>query len=473
KPFFTSHGSFWTNSTSALLAGTSEADRQAPTRNRCHGEGYESVVLIPLRADHQTFGLLQFNDRRVNRFTPPLIAHFERMADSLAIALSRRQTEQALQESEKNLRMAQQLSKIGSWQWSLDTHTIRWSKELCRINGHNPDLPAPSFEEMSSFYTPRDWKRLNKAVRKALSHGESYELELDLIRTDGVVIQTMTRGEADYDTGGGITGLHGTVQDITEQKRAEEERARLEAQNQQLLKTESLHRMAGAIAHQFNNLLGAILGNLELLEMEIPPGSEDQEYLTEAMKASRRASELSGRMLAYLGQTVGRHEMLNLSETCRAYLPPLRSFLPKNIGLEPDLQLPGPIICANSAQILQILSNLITNAWEAIGSDVGTIHLAIQTVPSEAISASQRFPPNWSAEHADYACLEVRDTGCGIPKEDIEKLFDPFFTTKFVGRGLGLPVVLGLVRAHEGGIRVESQPGRGSIFRIYLPLSRA
>jgi signal transduction histidine kinase len=117
----------------------------------------------------------------------------------------------------------------------------------------------------------------------------------------------------------------------------------------------------------------------------------------------------------------------------------------------------------------QVLTNLVTNAWEANGTEKGTVGLTVKTVSGANISALNRFPIDWQPQSIPHACLEVTDTGCGIAGTDIEKLFDPFFTTKFAGRGLGLSVVMGIVSAHGGGITVESTPGRGAVFRVFIP----
>ena len=133
----------------------------------------------------------------------------------------RKRAEDALRERDENLRMAQRLANIGSWTWITATDAVQWSEELCHINGYDPKLPAPGLAEMSSFYTPESWKRLAEAVTTALQSGDSYELELDIVRTDGIIRNTFTRGAVDYDANGRIVGLHGTVQDITDRKRAE------------------------------------------------------------------------------------------------------------------------------------------------------------------------------------------------------------------------------------------------------------
>jgi two-component system, cell cycle sensor histidine kinase and response regulator CckA len=228
--------------------------------------------------------------------------------------------------------------------------------------------------------------------------------------------------------------------------------------------------MAGAIAHHFNNQLGVVIGRLELAATDLPSGSEVQTSLGEASKAAHRASEVSALMLTYLGQTPGIREPLDLSEVCRRSLPMLQAVIPKDVGMELHLPSPGPTVNANANQIRQVLTNLITNSWEAIRNDPGIIRLTVKTVSSADIPASHRFPIGWQPDDSTYACQEVTDTGCGISEKDIEKLFDPFFSTKFTGRGLGLSVVLGIVRAHGGAVTVESEPGRGSVFRIFFPV---
>jgi PAS domain S-box-containing protein len=260
------------------------------------------------------------------------------------------------------------------------------------------------------------------------------------------------------------------VTDITDRKLYEAEKEELESQNRQLQKAESLGRMAGAIAHHFNNQLHIVIGNLELAVMKLPIESGAVKNLAEVMEASRKAIELSSLMLIYLGQTPGEQEPIDLSEACRRSLPQLQAAAPKGTRLKSDFHASGPVIRANAVQIHNVLINLVTNAWESADENRRGIGLTVKTVSQTIIPASKRFPIDWQPRDPAYACLEVSDTGCGISKRDIEKIFDPFFTTKFTGRGLGLSLVLGIVRAHHGAVAVESEPGRGSIFRIYFPV---
>jgi len=254
-------------------------------------------------------------------------------------------------------------------------------------------------------------------------------------------------------------------------KQAEAEKAALEAQARQLQKAESLGRMAGAIAHHFNNQLGVVIGNLEMAINALPQGGAPVSQLTAAMQAAGAAAEMSSLLRTYLGQALGKQEYLDLAEVCLRNLPILQTTMPVNVALETELDSPGPGILADVNQIQQVLTNLITNAWEAVGQNRGKIRLSVKQVSPADIQAAYRFPQNWQPQDTAYACVKVSDTGCGIADNAIEKLFDPFFSTKFTGRGMGLAVVMGIVRSHGGVITVESKPGQGSAFRVFFPVA--
>ena len=269
---------------------------------------------------------------------------------------------------------------------------------------------------------------------------------------------------------GGRTLLHTIIHDITDRILAEEAKLDLERRLQQAQKAQSLGRMAGAIAHRFNNLLGAVMGNLELAMLGLPPGTGPAENLSEALKATVRAAEVSTLMLTYLGQTPGQREALDLSEVCRRSLNALRTAIPGEVQLESDLPSPGPGVRVNEQQIQQMLASLVTNAWESLGEGPGTVRLTLRGASPGDIQPVNRFPLEWQPRPENrYSCVEVSDDGGGITENDLTELFDPFFSSKFTGRGLGLPTALGIARSHGGAITVESELGRGSTFRVYLP----
>jgi len=322
---------------------------------------------------------------------------------------------------------------------------------------------------LSRFILPDDQDIHYLHRKQLLETGAPQVWELRLLKKDSGPFWARVQAAIARDADGAAI-CRVVVSDIGERKRAEVEKAKLEIQDQQLQKAESLGRMAGAIAHRFNNYLMAVMGNLELGMGDQSLDTRSFQNLTHAMEAARQAAHLSTQMLAYLGQALGRQEPLDLSNLCRRGLPALRTTMPKDVALEMNSPAPVLVVSANASQIREVLTNLVTNAWESCAAQ-GTVRLTLKTVTAADIPAAHRFPIGWQPHGDAYACLEVMDNGCGIAEKDLEKLFDPFFSTKLGGRGLGLPVVLGIVRAHSGAITADSEPGRGSVFQVFLPLS--
>ena len=309
------------------------------------------------------------------------------------------------------------------------------------------------------------------AMRKMARDGQAIPAaELTLMRKDGSRVNVFSSHV--------IVQIPGQPQemfcidvDLTERRRAEEALRAEREKLQRLQKTTSLDRMAGAIAHHFNNQLQAVTGYLELALLKpeiIPP--EVVEVLNQAMRAADKASEVSSLMLTYLGQCPTEQEILDLSSLCRSGLSKLRAALPATVTLDTILPTTGPAILGNATQLQQVLANLITNAWESCAGGPIHVRVALGMVAASDIPSKHRYPVEFQPLANTYACLSVTDHGSGIVGNTLDSLFDPFFTTKFTGRGLGLPVTLGMVRAHEGAITVESTPGRGSVFRVYLPV---
>ncbi|MBF0574084.1 MAG: transporter substrate-binding domain-containing protein, partial [Desulfamplus sp.] len=259
--------------------------------------------------------------------------------------------------------------------------------------------------------------------------------------------------------------------DITENKRAEKKQRELEAINLRLHKSKSLGQMAGGIAHLFNNYLAVVIGNLELALEEISDDSLIRKNLTHAIKAAHKCSDVSSSMLTYLGQSVVKTESIDISKFCRNHLLNFQSSARDGISIEAefmDIELP---VRLNENQMLKVLKHLIDNAFESIGKNKGKVKLITKTVLASDIAGFHILPVGYKPSSDSYVCIEVEDTGCGIPPEDIDRIFDPFFTTNFTGRGLGLAVVIGIVKSWGGMIGVRSKVGHGSTFAIFLPLS--
>jgi nitrogen-specific signal transduction histidine kinase/ActR/RegA family two-component response regulator len=260
------------------------------------------------------------------------------------------------------------------------------------------------------------------------------------------------------------------TRDITMLKLAQEERERLEQKLMETQKLESLGVLAGGIAHDFNNILTGIVGNNSLALSELPVGSPVRNHLSGIREASQRAADLIRQMLAYSGRGRFIIQKLDLSQVVEETTQLLGISISKKVNLNFDLARKLPPVEVDAAQISQVIMNLVINASEAIGDKQGVISIRTGLMHADReflnkTEISEQLVPG------DYVFLEVEDNGLGIPPENLKRIFDPFFTTKFTGRGLGLAAVLGIVRSHKGTLRVNSEAGRGTIFKMLLPCS--
>jgi PAS domain S-box-containing protein len=259
-----------------------------------------------------------------------------------------------------------------------------------------------------------------------------------------------------------------SLMDLTDRKQAEDERLRLERKLQETQKLESLGVLAGGIAHDFNNLLTGIIGNASLARQDLSPVSPALEYLVQVEKSALRAADLCRQMLAYSGKGRFLITKADLNAMVQETVPLLHLSISKKAILRFELGRNLPPMLVDAAQVHQVIMNLVMNASDAIGDQEGVILIRTALIPNDAcFSASLIVAPEQMEKH--YVLLEVKDNGCGMSEETQSKIFDPFFTTKFTGRGLGLAAVLGIIRGHKGGLRVESQPGQGSSFCVMLP----
>ena len=263
---------------------------------------------------------------------------------------------------------------------------------------------------------------------------------------------------------GRITGICGIARDITDRRRAEEERKRLEQQVLEAQKMESLGIMAGGIAHDFNNILVAILGNAEIALEGGGIGRSAADRLEKIRSAALRASQLARQMLAYAGKASFQVEVLDLTALVRELFDIMRASIPRRIEIEcrvPDFPL---LVQGDPVQIRQVAMNLITNAAEAI-EGAGSIAVSVSESDEDGLEPRGTLP---DTEHG-YVLLKVEDDGCGMESEHVERIFDPFFSTKFSGSGLGLSAVLGIMRSHEGTILVETEKDLGTCFTAVFP----
>lgn len=267
---------------------------------------------------------------------------------------------------------------------------------------------------------------------------------------------------------GEIVGLVGISRDITKEKEAELEKKQFEQKLQETQKLESLGVLAGGIAHDFNNLLTGIIGHASLAKLEFPGNPVLFEHLDQVEKSSQRAAELCRQMLAYAGK--GRFIIQNVDVTSlvEEITNLLQLSISKKVVLRFQLAEGLPSVLADATQIRQIIMNLVINASDAIGDRSGVVSIVTGIMRADkAYLSDTHLAPD--LEEGDYVFIEISDNGSGMSRETMARIFDPFFTTKFTGRGLGLAAVLGIIRSHKGALKVYSEEGRGSTFKLLLP----
>ncbi len=268
----------------------------------------------------------------------------------------------------------------------------------------------------------------------------------------------------------GRTLLFSIVHDVTRRLRMEAEHARLERRVLQSQRLESLALLAGTIAHDFNNLLTGIMGNVGVARRQLPPDSPAGPSLDTVEHAAQRAGELAAQLLDFAGNGRRRTERIDLSDLV---LDVLRIAEPSLVGkatLRVDVAAGLPPVEIDATQVRRLVMNLVTNAADALDGRDGDVRIVTGLVDADAdLLASQTIAGG--ALPGPYAFVEVTDGGKGMDQRTLDRIFDPYFTTKATGRGLGLATAPGVIKAHRGGLKVESSPGRGTTFRILLPVS--
>lgn len=427
--------------------------------------GLRHVYSAPLRRADEVFGFLNVASAHEQLPHPDCVETLHILVLEVESLFNRLRAEEALRESEEQYRELFENANDIIYTHDLDGRFTSINKTGERLTGYTreealalttADVVAPEYRETAA-----------QMVRRKLAGEEPTRYELEILAKDGQRIPLDVSTRLVYREGRPVA-VQGIARDIRERRRAEEERARLEAQVRHSQKLESLGILAGGIAHDFNNLLAGILGNTGLALHKLPPESPFRTYLERIEAAAQRAAELTHQMLAYSGRGAFAVQRLDLAAVVRNMTNLLSASISKKAQLTFNFQPATAPVEADAAQIQQVIMNLITNASEALGDQAGTITLSIRTMDLDRAYFAKTYldddlPPG------PYVCLEVSDTGCGMDKATQARIFDPFFSTKFAGRGLGLSTVLGIVRGHRGAINIYSEPGHGTTFRVLLP----
>jgi two-component system cell cycle sensor histidine kinase/response regulator CckA len=366
---------------------------------------------------------------------------------------ARREAERALRASESLLRQAQHIARVGSFSWSFETNRMEWSEELFRIFGTESTV-APSLAEFLAKVHPDDRERVEHDVNLAVTGGATAPTECRLVRADETPRWIQIDSQLVAGPDGRPQGMVGTVRDLTARKK-------LEDQLRHSQKMEAIGRLAGGVAHDFNNLLTVIRGYVELLTLRSP-----SDELGQIGEATDRAAALTRQLLAFSRRALVEPRLLDLNEELDGAIKMVRRLIGEDIVVRLSLDRFVSLVRADHGQIHQIVLNLAVNARDAM-PDGGTLSLATSRVLVDGAFAATH--PGMIA--GDYVLFTVQDDGLGMSEDVRIRALEPFFTTKEPGKGtgLGLSTVFGIVSQNGGGIDIQSEEGRGTKIRIYLP----
>ena len=396
----------------------------------------------------------------------PLRSESGEIAAAMLVATDvteRKKYEQALRETENRYRRLYENSPIGvaSTEYGPDgsRRVIDANDQWLAMTGCTREELETGGITLDQFIPAEYLAGCRTACREAHSTGRSTVVEQEYVRRDGTRVPVMV----------GLTSLDGGNQtvafviDITELKR-------LEQRLHEARKMESIGVLAGGVAHDFNNLLTTILGNASLLAETLPPRSPAMKRVRQIIRNSEHAADLTRQLLAYAGKGCFLTAELDVSQAVRDILPLLRSSVPAIVDIKLELQEGLAAVRADRGQLHQILLNLVINAAEACGERPAAI--TVRTARRD-VASGEKLSAAPGARAGSHIVLEVSDDGDGIDPAILPRIFEPFFTTKFAGRGLGLAAVQGIVRMHGGFVEVESSPGKGATFRVFLPVAAA
>lgn len=380
----------------------------------------------------------------------------------------RKKAEKALKESERKYKLLIETTHTGFVILDAAGRVLDANQEYVRMTGRG-GLEEIRGRSVTDWTAPADLERNAAEVRKCLETGSVRNLEIDYLDAKGRIVPIEVHAAV---ISGGESPLIMTVcRDISERRLAAEEKKGLYSQLIQAQKMESVGRLAGGVAHDFNNMLGAIIGLADMAERGLPPGSALHDVFGQIIDAAQRSANLTHQLLAFASRQMAAPKAIDLNEAVESMLKMLRRLIGEDIqlvwkpapGLEP--------VFIDPVQVDQILANLCINSRDAIGPGVGTVTIETGMVTLDAAYCGSHV----GAAPGRHVVLAVRDDGCGMDGRTLEKIFEPFFTTKGVGKGtgLGLATVYGIVKQNKGAVEVQSEPGKGAIFRIYLPRHEA
>jgi len=372
----------------------------------------------------------------------------------------RQRTLEALELSEQRYEKAQALGKVGNWEYHISTRKFWGSEETKRIYGVDPTKEFLTLDEMEIFVP--EGINVHRAIMSQVKRPPSSPLEFNIIAQNSQEHKTViTMVELERDVEGNPLKINGVIQDITQRKNLEKELL-------QAHKMEAVGTLSGGIAHEFNNILGVILGNAELAIEDSSPNDPHDYFLEEIKNASLRGKEIVAQLLSFSRRDEEHpRQLVKMDEIIKNAIVFLRASLPSTIQFNKSIQKDCHPIVGHATQIHQIMINLCNNAAQALESSGGGLSIKLENVfLTKPIRSQDLHIPS-----GEYVRLSVSDTGKGIPEAIIDNVFNPFFTTKSVdkGSGMGLAVVHGIMKAHGGIIKIYSRINEGTTCECYFP----
>ena len=432
-------------------------------------QGIRSFLVMPYLVDGRVEGALTFDQCHdvPAGWSLPLRPVIAEIVQIVAQGISRQRAAAALQESERRYRELAEMLPLMFFETDA-------AGRITFVNRHGLESLGYTEADIRAGFTIEalvspDYHDVARQRLAAVLCGTSGTgVEHRIRRRDGSALWVQAYASA-VEVGGRVVGLRCVAIDVTERKRAEVERRHLEAQMERARTLESLGLLAGGIAHDFNNVLVGILGNAELELDDASRKGVSRKRLEKIRDGARRATELANLMLAYAGGGHCTPEPVDLSRIVEEVIAVTQSIVSPAATVRPELAPGLPMVEADPTQLRQVVMNLVINASEALGDQPGRITVRTSALREGDAPLGGVVIEGGPIEGA-LVVLEVEDTGCGMDDATVSRMFDPFFTTKFMGRGLGLAAVMGIVRQHHGIIQVRSAPGQGTTMRVLLPV---
>ncbi len=371
-----------------------------------------------------------------------------------------------LAKAKRLLQEAESIARMGGWGYDPETRVMKWTDEVFRIAGMPYSYDSSNhLNRIRDFHSQEDASMIESSLEKAVDNAQPFDIETELDRPDGKRIWARIMGRPAIESGK-VIRLTGNIMDVTDRKEAEEERQKLKEQLIQAQKLESLGRVAGSVAHDFNNMLSVILGFAGIAIRKIKANQPPLDELKEVSNAAMRSSKITHQLLAFARELSITPKVLNLDKTISEMLSMLRQLAGKRAHIS---WLPGAEpwnVKMDPAQVDQLITNLCANARDAI-KDTGKIIISTSLATFDAESCKTCF----GAAPGDFVMLTVSDDGMGMSRDVMDKIYEPFFTTKknSGGTGLGLATVYGIVKQSGGFINVTSEVRSGTAFSIYIP----